>query len=352
MDGIFFVIYPKYKRMKKLIILLGLMTGLSSVAQDKLEDLIAAGLEDAQRFSTSYITPGGEALIHSMANGWIQSAKVKKPLRFDISLVGNVIFVKKEHQSFTLNTADYNNLKFRDGSMVKEVATAFGENDPDILVYSEVRDGEEVIEVEFELPQGLASVNLNILPAAFLQARVGIFKGTELKLRYFPEIDQEDVKVGLYGVGLQHEFTSWLPAEKIFPLAISGIVAYTNLGASFDFTNYQIVTGSNQRFDLKIDSWLFQLQASTKLPVINFYGGLGYIYGSSEFSVLGIYKVVAGIPIDEITDQFQDPFSIKNKISDLRGSIGANLRLGFFGLHVDYNFAKFNNASVGMHFGI
>lgn len=332
--------------------LFGLFASVSTVAQDKLEDLIAAGIEDARRFATGYITPGTEGMIHSMANGWIQSAEVKKPLRFDISIVGNVIFVKKEHQTFTLNTADYNNLKFRDGSTVKEVATAFGENNPDIMVYSEVRNGDNIEEVEFELPQGLASVNMNILPAAFLQARVGLLKGTELKLRYFPKIDQQDVKVGLFGVGLQHEFTSWLPAEKIFPLAISGIVAYTNVGASYDFTNHEIVTGTDQRFDLTVNSWLFQVQASTKLPIINFYGGLGYVSGSSDFDVLGTYKVIAGIPIDEDTDEFQNPFSVSNKVSDMRGTIGTNLRLGFFGLHVDYTFAKYNNASLGMHFGI
>ena len=338
--------------MKKVIMLFGLFACLSTTAQDKLEDLLAAGVEDAQRFATAYVSPGTEGMIHNIANGWIQSAEVKKPLRFDISIVGNVIFVSKEQQSFTLNTADYNNLKFRDGSTVKDVATAFGKNDPDIIVYSQVRNGDDIVEVEFELPQGLAAVDMNILPAAFLQARLGLFKGTELKLRYFPTINQQDVKVGFYGVGLQHEFTSWLPAEKLFPVAISGIVAYTNVGASYDFTNHQIVTGKDQRFDLTVNSWLFQLQASTKLPIINFYGGLGYVSGNSEFNVLGTYEVIAGIPIDEITDQFQNPFSITNKVSDMRGTIGTNLRLGFFGFHLDYTFAKYDNASVGLHFGI
>lgn len=338
--------------MKKLFLLFGLFATVSTVAQENLEDLIAAGVEDAQRFATGYISPAAEGMIHNMANGWIQTAEVKKPLRFDISIVGNATFVKKEQQTFTLNTAEYNNLKFRDGSTVKEVATAFGENDPDVLVYSVVRNGEDTEEVEFKLPQGLASINMNVMPTAFLQARVGVLKGTEVKLRYFPKIDQEDVKVGLYGVGLQHDFTSWIPADKIFPVAISGLVAYTNVAANYNFTNHQIVSGINQHFDLKLSSWLFQVQASTKMKVFNFYGGIGYVSGNSDFNVLGSYKVIAGIPLDEATNQFQDPFKVKNKVSDVRATIGANMRLGFFGLHVDYNFAKYDNASVGLHFGI
>lgn len=338
--------------MKKLIMFIGLFTSVSMVAQENLEDLIAAGIDDAQRFATSYISPATEGMIHNMANGWVQSATVKKPLRFDISILGSVSFIKEEHQSFTLNTSEYNNLRFRDGSTVKEVATAFGENDPDVVVYSVVRNGDDTQEVEFKLPQGLASVNMNILPTAVIQARVGVFKGTEVKLRYFPKIDQEDVKVGLLGAGLQHEFTSWLPAEKLFPLAISGIVAYTNVDASYNFTNYDIVTGANQRFELNLNSWLFQVQASTKMKIVNFYGGLGYVLGNSDFDVIGTYQVVAGIPMDENSDIFKEPFSVENKVSDVRATIGANLRLGFFGLHVDYNIAKYNNASVGLHFGI
>ena len=338
--------------MKNLFLICGLLVGTSTFAQNNLEDLIAAGIADAQRYAEGYISPGTEGMIHSMANGWIQSAEVKKPLRFDVSIVGSASFIKDEHKTFTVNTADYNNLRFRDGSTVKQVATAFGENESDIMVYSVVQDGNFTTEVEFSLPQGLASVNMNVLPTAFLQGRIGVFKGTEVKLRYFPKIKQEDVEVGLFGVGLQHEFTTWLPAEKVFPVAISGIVAYTNVAAGFDFTNYEIVTGSNQRFDLNMNSWLFQIQASTKMKVVNVYGGLGYVSGNSDFKVLGTYKVVDGIPLNEITNEFTDPFTVKNTVSDFRATIGANLRLGFFGMHVDYNLAKFNNVSVGLHFGI
>lgn len=338
--------------MRKFIVLLGLISGLCSNAQDKLEDLLAAGIEDAQRFASGYIKPGTEGLMHNISNGWIRSAEVKKQWSFDISLVANASFVKERHRSFSLITAEYNNLKFRDGSLVQNVATALGENKSDIRVYSVVTDGENSQEVEFELPQGLASVNMDILPTAFLQGSIGVFKGTEVKMRFFPKIKQEDIKVGFFGFGVQHEFTSWLPAENTFPLAISGLVAYTNLGASYDFTNFEIVTGSNQRFDLNVNSWLFQAQVSTKWPMFNFYGGIGYVSGKSDFHVLGTYKVIDGIPITESTNEFKDPFTIKNKVSDVRGTIGAELSLGFFGLNLDYNFAEFDNASLGLHFGI
>lgn len=333
-------------------ILLIVLTGTIAIAQENLEDLLAAGIEDAQRFATGYISPAAEAMMYNNANGWIQSAEVKSPLKFDISIIGNATFVKDKHRTFTLNTADYNNLKFRDGSYSKEVGTAFGENSPDVLVYSVVEDGLFREEVEFTLPQGLASVNINVMPTAFLQGRLGLFKGTEVKLRYFPKIKQEDVKVGLFGFGVQHEFTTWLTSENVFPVAISGFVAYNNLSGDYNFTNSHIVSGNNQRFEVKQNSWLFQLQASTKFKTLNFYGGLGYLTGKSDFNVLGDYQVNAGIPLLEQTNQFYDPFSVQNKVAGVRGTLGAILRLGFFGIHADYNFGEFDNASVGLHFGI
>lgn len=338
--------------MRQLFLFFLLLTSTVSIAQDNLEDLLAAGIEDAQKFAAAYISPATEGMIFNNANGWIQSAEVKSTLKFDISIVGNATFVRDKHKKFTLNTTDYNNLHFRDGSTSKEIATGFGENNPDVLVYAIVKDGNTTEEVEFKLPQGLASVNVNIMPTAFLQGRLGLFKGTELKVRYFPKVKQEDVKIGLFGLGLQHEFTNWLPAEKLFPVAISGFIAYNSVTGSYDFTSSEIITGNNQRFELKQSSWLFQLQASTKFPVLNFYGGLGYVTGTSDFDVLGNYRVKDGVPLLENTNEFTDPFSVKNKVSGVRGTIGANLRLGFFGLHADYNIGEFNNASVGLHFGI
>lgn len=338
--------------MKKLMIVLILISHFSVSAQEYLDDLLAAGIKDAKRFATGYTTPAAEALLYNSANGWIRSAEVKAPLKFDISVIGNVSFVKDKHKTFIVNSTDYNNLYFRDGSSIKEVSTALGENNPEIIVYSQVQNEFITERVEFQLPQGLASASINMLPTAFVQGRLGLFKATEIKVRFLPTIKQEDVKVGLFGVGLQHEFTQWLPEEELFPVAISGLIAYSNLKGSYDFSKENVVVGLNNKFNLKQNSWVFQLQASTKFKVINFYGGIGYVLGKSEFDVLGTYKVKSGIPILENSDTFFDPFSIVTKVSGLRGSLGANLQLGFFAIHADYNIAEFNNASVGLHFGI
>jgi hypothetical protein len=62
--------------------------------------------------------------------------------------------------------------------------------------------------------------------------------------------------------------------------------------------------------------------------------------------------VRGGIPLFETTNEFTDPYSISTKVTGVRGTIGAKLQLGFFGLHADYNIAEYSNISAGVHFGI
>jgi hypothetical protein len=200
---------------------------------------------------------------------------------------------------------------------------------------------------EFELPSGLASENINFIPSGFVQASVGLIKGTELKARFLPKINTDDVSIGFYGLGLQHEFTKHLPADKILPVAISGVIGYTHLDGTYDFTETNIVDGADQRIDVAINTWVFQAVVSTRLPVINFYGGLGYLSGKSETDVLGTYTVTSG-PFQE---SYEDPFSLTKKASGVTANLGAKLKLGFFRLHADYSIAEFNNLSVGVNFG-
>ena len=86
---------------------------------------------------------------------------------------------------------------------------------------------------------------------------------------------------------------------------------------------------------------------STKLPIINFYGGVGYISGKSETDILGTYIVKSG-PFQQT---IEDPFSLTKKTSGASANIGAKLKLGFFRLHADYTLAEFNSLSFGINFG-
>ncbi len=336
--------------MKKLILfsLLALVVNLSK-AQNDLDALLAAGVEDAERFANDYLAPGTNGLMHSMNANWFNSGKVKPLGGFEISIVANAAQYGDEQKMFNMNTDDYNNITFTQGGNPQMVASVLGENNPTVFVDIQYNDPIFGNQTEtLELPDGIGDGTGNLLPTAFIQGALGLSNGIELKARFVPTVDTDEVSLSMYGAGLQIEFTDWLPADKLWPIAISGVVAYTHLDGKYDLTDSSGIDGDDQRIENKTNTWLLSLVASTKLPVINFYGGLGYIKGKSESDLLGTYIVNNGTIFAQ---PIVDPFSVSSEVSAVRGTLGTKLKLGFFRLNAEYHLSDFNAFSVGINFG-
>lgn len=330
--------------MRLKIISLLLLMGASLHAQKNIGQLLDAGIEDAKQFTKSYMSPGSKGLVSGLSNGWYNSGKGKNFGQFEISIIGNGSFVSDKHKEFQLNTANYKYLKFEDPSVEQMmVATVFGRNKPDIpikLLDSEGKfTGEEIL-----LPQGIGSSRVNIIPSGYLQASVGILKGTEVKLRYLPKVKIEDVSTSLYGGAIQHELTSWIQGTKLLPLSISALVGYTSLKGSYDLEDNNREYG-DQKIKTHVNSWLFTAIVSTKLPVVNFYGGVGYVAGNSDTHLKGTYRSNEGVTLTA-------PYGVSNNSDGFKATLGAKLSLGFFRFNADYSFQDFNNVSVGVNFGI
>ena len=335
--------------MKNLLFAMMMFCVLATQAQGNANDLFAAGLNDAETFMNDYLAPVSEGAIYSISGSWFNTGDAKPLGGFEISIIGNITGFKnkEDKKTFVLNTADYENLQFVDGSPSKTVSSALGDIEGiRVFVEAEIAPGVTSRE-EFDLPTGLASEGINFIPSGYLQGSVGLIKGTELKARFLPKIKTDDVAIGLYGIGIQHEFTKHLPADKILPVAISGVIGYTHINGTYDFTDTNIIAGSDQKIDAKINTWVFQAVVSTKLPIINFYGSLGYMSGKSETAILGTYTVQSG----PFQNSYVDPFTLTKDASGVTANIGTKLKLGFFRLHADYTIAEFNNLSLGLSVG-
>ena len=331
-----------------LFLSLGLLTVCAN-AQNDIDVLLAGGVEDAERFANDYLEPGTNGLMHSMNANWFNSAKAKPLGGFEISIIANAALVGDEDKLFNLDTSQYNNVEFLQGPSAQNVSTVLGENNPAVLVEVKYEDpifGSQT--VQLELPNGIGDTAANLIPSAFVQGAVGLGSGIEIKGRFIPKYENEDVKFNTYGAGLQFEFTELLPAGKLWPAALSGLVAYNQIDASYNLSGTSNIEGENQRLENNTNTWLFQLIASTKLPVINFYGGVGLISGTSESDLLGTYRVTDGLITSET---ITDPFSVSSQVSDLRGTIGTKLKLGFFRLNAEYHISQFQAVSVGINFG-
>ncbi|MBW2962155.1 DUF6588 family protein [Mesonia aestuariivivens] len=333
--------------MKSVLFVSALLSTLILNAQDNIKDFLRAGVDNAERFSESYIAPAAEASVYNLANGWYNSGKVKKTFHFEISVVANAAFVSDDKQNFELNVGDYSNISFPDGAQRKSVATIFGENNPDQLVIIEYDTGIATETAEIKLPQGLGDSNINFVPSAYLQGSLGLIKGFELKARFLPEIEYDGTKTKLYGAALQHEFTNWLKGADLLPVAISGLIGYTRIDASYDLDESSIA-GAGQEISSEMNSWVFSAIASTKLPVINFYGGLGFVSGNATTALKGSYIIDAG-PSQGI--ELIDPYAIKTSINGINATLGFKLKLSFFRLNAAYSFQEYQNFNIGLNFG-
>lgn len=336
--------------MKKLLVFVFIGSSLTASAQADFNNVFAAGVDDAEQFTTDYLAPLSESVVYSLATGWYNTADAKPLGGFEISIIGNITGFKNksDKKAFILDPNDYENLDFEDNpGVAREVSSALGDiNGINVFVEGEVA-GFTVRET-FELPSGLSGEGVDFIPSGYIQASVGLIKGTEIKARYLPKMEYESASIGLIGFGIQHDFTKLLPADKILPVAISAVIGYTNISGDYDLTNVNIVEGENQRIEASINTWAFSAVVSTKLPIINFYGGLGYVSGKSVTDVLGTYRVTEG-PFTSET--YVDPFSITKKVSGVTGTVGTKLKLGFFRLNAEYNLGDFNTATIGINFG-
>ncbi len=331
--------------MKRIFLLMALTICTLGKAQD-LNDLFVAGINDAERFANAYLDPVAEAGLISISNGWYNSGEAKPLGGFEISIVGNLTGFKNkdDKKEFVLDPADYENLDFvNNPGQARPVSTALGDIENVVVV---VEEG--LFREEFELPSGLAAEDFNFIPTGYVQASVGLIKGLEVKARFLPKIEfDDDAKIGLFGAGIQYEFTKLLPADKLWPVGLSAVIGYTNLSGEYDFTGAGVIDGSNQRLDASFKSWNISAVVSTKLPVINFYGGLGYITGNSDIDLLGTYEARGPF----FTTTVVDPFTVGTDASSVVANVGAKLKLGFFRLNADYNIAEFSTFTFGVNFG-
>ena len=316
---------------------------------DPLSDLLAAGIEDAQRFAEGYTAPASEGLVYAINNGWFNSAKPLGRLKFEISIVGNTSFVKDENTSFNLDTTAYQNISFADGnSSSRMVPTIFGASTSETVSLSYDAgfdvDGIEDTTIDVLLPGGIGTSEFSFIPSAFLQLGFSPLKGTELKARIAPNLTYSDAKVNAYGFGIQQDLLFWLPMKKILPIALSGVVAYTQLEGSYDLESSSLIGGDNQTLNVDVSSMLYQLVLGTNLKIINFYGSLGFVDGETKTELLGEYIITD-------SNTVSDPIKISNETSNMRTTLGTSLKFGFIGINVNYTFSEYDSANFGLNIG-
>ena len=115
-------------------------------------------------------------------------------------------------------------------------------------------------------------------------------------------------------------------------------------------TDIVFITNGLGELDLK--SHTIQAIASLNFPIINIYGGFGYIGGSSSLSLSGRYELQYQDGLVNYTRILNDPLNLDYDVSGFTTTVGARLSLGFFKIFGSYTLQEFNTYSAGIAFSI
>ncbi len=321
-------------------------------------DFLRSGATDGLKIVEAYISPWANAFGAGLNGGWYNTAKPHKLGGFDITTSFNLGFVPSSATTFDVSQIGLTQLTGT--GMAPTVAGP--DNDGPVLTAT----AGGITLASFNTPPG---TKWKMMPVPTAQIGVGLPLGSELKFRYIPKINLGDGDISLWGVGLLHSVMQYLPGNKLLPFDVSLFGGYTKLqgnvpldlqpktGSPTSYTTYNIATSfQDQKMSAKVAAMNVGVIASLNLPVITFYGGLGYSKTKTDIELLGNYPLPTINPAISLTEAvYEDAGVLKNfpameieNFSGMRANIGFRLKFAVVTIHADYTRAQYNVVSTGL----
>ena len=171
-------------------------------------------------------------------------------------------------------------------------------------------------------------INAQSVPAAIPQIAAS-FMGTELLLRFVPKVDVEDVSFGLFGAGLKHSISQYIPMS---PVDIAVQVMYNSFSIE------------SPNLDVSSSNIAFNAHASRTFGPAILYGGLQY-----ESTAMDIDYTFSGIGFEGAVSGDKQNLSLDGD-NNFRFTLGAALRLAVIVLNADVNFGSQTAFVAGLNF--
>lgn len=325
-------------------------------------NFIAAGPADAEILLEAYLSPWINAFGGSLTGGWYNTAKPHELGGFDVTLSFNTAFVPSQYKTYNVNDLTLQSLILEPGTNPVSPTVAGSKDQGPQMLYNFEEEGFQ--QNAFELPPG---TGIAYVPTPMLQVGVGLWFGTEVMGRFFPPVSFKQAKVGMWGVGLKHDVKQWIPGLKDVPvLNISVMGGYTRLNTKLGMEVTPEKVGlpgpagvdpsvwENQEMILQTSSFTGNLLISADIPVVTFYGGVGFASTKTNLKFDGNFPMITGftggLPVVEAVPDPLD-FEVKNKdggITKPRLNAGIRFKFGVFTMNFDYVRATYNVASFGL----
>jgi hypothetical protein len=360
--------------MKKILairqgLLISLFLLISSVSFSQVDDVdfLRSIPSDGVKFTQAYVSPWANAFGAGLNGSWYNTAKPHKFGGFDITAGFNVGVVPTSAETFDISTIGLSSSLTGTGTTP---TIAGPDNDGPLMTYK-VND---VTLASFNAPPGLA---WKYIPVPTIQVGIGLPLGTELKGRFIPKVEIQGGDISLWGLGIIHSLTQYLPGNKLLPFDVSLFAGYTKLQGTVplslepdpvidqNYTSFNPATSfEDQKLNVSVEALNVSAIGSLNLHIITFYGGLGYSKTRTEMDLSGNFPLpvlvtpaAPALPFAQYNDSGVRKGSdfpnmdIRN-FSGIRANIGVRIKLAIITIHADYTRAQYNVLSAGLGISI
>lgn len=320
--------------------------------------VLRAGAEDATALTKEYLRPFPTGFGTGLNAGWTESAAPKKTFGFSLQIRPSLAIVPSKAQSFDISSLNLQKIEVASGEN-PVTPTISGDNKTGTeLVVRE--DGNEIARFNMPKGSGFAAV-----PTPIVQASLGLVKGTDITVRFFPETEIGDYgNIGLIGGAIKHDITQWLPASSVIPVDISVMAGFNQLSVNANLdvpsegirnpNDPSLANNPNPDFDNQIiktefNSFVINAVVGKSFPLISIYGGVGYESASLDLNINGDYPVSTNVNGQTFYNVVSDPVSFDlDSESSVHMLGGFRLRLGVLAFYGEATLANYFTANAGI----
>ena len=233
---------PKFKKFKIISFLIAMIISSGSLKAQDFGSIIAAGAEDANTYLSHYLSPAMNSLGNGLANGWYNTAKAHKTVGVDLTLSFNMAQIPVSERTFQFIESEFINMRL-DPGVTTTLPTMVGGDAPAEQIVIESGnveyEGQTIPineDIMFDVPSGIDLEEVPAvagLPVPTVNLGIGIYKNTDLKIRYLPEINAGDFSLKMFGIGVMHDIKQWIPGIKNLPFDLSGFFGTSKITATY-----------------------------------------------------------------------------------------------------------------------
>ena len=329
----------------KILLIFFVIGSVSLMRSQNLFQDVQFILSDVLLLSERYIANTAAVPAYQSASAWSSNAKSLDLFEVDASIHVNSFFIPKKQRTFTVRNSDLSSLQIQ-GAESATLPTVLGGDTSTFFNFDIEGESNEFLALE-----GVDQTQL-FLP--FLQASVGLWKGTNFTVRYSPYVKVSDIGYGIFGAGIKHNISQYFRKPTTGnPLEMALQVAYSRINFDLSFDTFQIESQalggisllSINELGITPDSWLFEGLVSKRFKKVEFQGGLGVVASDTQFVMRGESTFALGL----LNDLLQDLTPTQTLI---KGDLGVNYYFKNFHISSVLTIGEFINYNTSLHYKI